>query len=472
MTEEPKAVNLAPGRPERPAEATRLNRARHIFYLVWAVIGIIVLFVAAGYALGQVSSALAIIVTAALVVFILKAPVDFLHRRGVPRWLGALIAYLIGLAVLVVLGLIIIPIVTQQLVGLIALVPGYVDQATHFFSDIYQQYSYLLEDSNVQQIITSAGTNITQWAVGFASSAPSTAITIGTSAITAVVIFVVALIVGYWILKDLPTIGREFRIIAGPRFSHDLSFIASACSRALGGYLKGMVVAGACTGTMAGIGFAIIGLPYPVLLALLTALMNFIPYIGPWITGTIVAILGLFISPLVAILAIIITIVAQQLTDNLITPRVMSATVKLHPSVVLVGVFAGGALAGLPGLIGAVPLLAAIKSIFVHYFEERTGRDLASSDGALFQGRTYQMVGSLREPQNKKGKTGEKLKEQHKIVIPTPAAKRGGRGQAAADDQPDRPEKPDSPDNPGNPDSPGNPGNPGNPNEKNEDTDK
>jgi predicted PurR-regulated permease PerM len=197
-----------------------------------------------------------------------------------------------------------------------------------------------------------------------------------------------ALIVGFWVLKDLPTIGRELRVVIGPKREEEALFIASVFSRAFGGYLRGISIAGLCTGVMAGIGYYFIGLPYPAVLGLLTGLMNFIPYVGPWIAGIIVALIGLFVSPLAALLSILATLLAQQVTDNFITPRVMSSVVELHPAIVLVGVFAGGALGGIVGLIIAIPLLSSARAIFVYYFEKRTGRRLLDESGAMFKGRS------------------------------------------------------------------------------------
>jgi predicted PurR-regulated permease PerM len=163
-------------------------------------------------------------------------------------------------------------------------------------------------------------------------------------------------------------------------------FISSVLARAFGGYLRGITIAGLCTGTIAGIGYYLIGLPYPAVLGLLTGLMNFIPYVGPWIAGSVCALIGLFISPIAALLSVVVTLVAQQATDNFITPRVMSSVVQVHPAIVLVGVFAGGALGGIPGLIVAIPLLSTVKALFVYYFEKRTHRKLIDEKGALFKG--------------------------------------------------------------------------------------
>ncbi|MDR2586804.1 MAG: AI-2E family transporter [Coriobacteriales bacterium] len=367
--------------------STRAERAKHLFFLVWTVIGVVSLVVAAGFVLGQVLSVLAIIGFAAFIVFVLRVPVAFLEQRRVPRWAGSLISY-IGLLLLVGLVLLLfVPLITEQVIGLIQLLPGYINQASEAFNTFYQQYSYLLEDSNIQQVVGSAASTLSTWAANLVSNSAQGVINLGTGVVTSIVVLSMALIVGFWVLKDLPIIGRELRVVIGPRREESVLFIATVVSRSFGGYLRGITVAGVCTGTIAGIGYALIGLPYPAVLGLLTGLMNFIPYLGPWISGIVVVLIGLFVSPLVALLALIVTLLAQQITDNFITPRVMSSVVELHPAIVLVGVFAGGILGGVPGLIIAIPLLASAKAVFVYYFEKRTGRRLVDETGALFKGR-------------------------------------------------------------------------------------
>jgi predicted PurR-regulated permease PerM len=345
---------------------------------------------AASYVLGQVLAALVTVAIAALIVFILRVPVSWLERRRVPRWAGSLIAYLGGLLAIALVMLIFIPVIWEQTLGLIQLIPDNVAKATDAFNAFYQQYSYLLEDSNIQQLVGRAAADLSSWAGNMMSQSAQGVITFGTGLITSVMVLTMALIVGFWVLKDLPKIGRELRVIIGPKHEEEVLFVASAFSRAFGGYLRGITVAGLCTGVISGIGYHFIGLPYPAVLGLLTGLMNFIPYVGPWVAGIITALIGLFISPLAALLAIIVTLLAQQITDNFITPRIMSSVVELHPSIVLVGVFAGGALGGIPGLIIAIPLLSAAKTIFVHYFERRTGRCLSDEKGALFKCRPAQ----------------------------------------------------------------------------------
>ena len=366
-------------------QLNKMQKIRRLYYLIWAIIGCVLLGIGAWYLLGQMTSALAVIILAAFLVFLLRAPVDWLESKGIPRWAGALIAYIIGIAVISLFGLIIIPLVTEQLIGLISQVPDYVNRVGNIYESLYENYGHMLEDSNINQIFTSLGDMVSDWAIRFVTAAPGSAISFGTNLVTGTLVFLISLVAGYWVLKDLPVIKLEVRTLISPRLRDDMSFVASAFSRALGGYLRGMVIVGSCIGFTTGIGFALIGLPYPALLGLIAGLMIFIPIFGSWITGTIVVVIGLFNSVLTALLAVVILLVAVWLTDYLITPRVMSSTVELHPAMILVGVLAGGALAGVIGLIAAIPLLAAAKSIFVYYFEKQSGRKISHPQGAIFR---------------------------------------------------------------------------------------
>lgn len=198
-----------------------------------------------------------------------------------------------------------------------------------------------------------------------------------------------ALVVAFWLAMDLPKIRREVMVLVGPTRAESFEIIASVCYRAIGGYLKGLIITSAITGILSAIGFMLIGLPYAGLLGLVTGMLNIIPFIGPWVGGIIAGAVGLFVTPLTGLLAVVVTIIAQQITDTFVSPKVMQSSVAVHPMVVILGLTAGGALGGVVGMILAVPALAAAKGVFVYYFEAKTGRQLVSEEGALFVGKAF-----------------------------------------------------------------------------------
>jgi predicted PurR-regulated permease PerM len=281
----------------------RTTPIKQRFYLTFTVIGVVILVVGAIYVLGQIWTPISIVLFSAFLVFILRIPVAWLEKKGVPRVLGAAIMYIVALLVIAIILLIFIPVIVEQIVGFASLVPGYVADGQEFWSQFEVNFSNYLQDSTIQQMITTLSDELTKWAAGLASGSANAMFAAGSSIANAFLVVGVSLIVGFWVLIDLPKLGREIMNIVGPKYHEDVRFISNAFSRSLGGYLKGMAVSCLCTGTMAGICYAIIGIPYPVVMALFTGLMVFIPFIGPTIAWRLAGLIGIFVSPGVGVMA-------------------------------------------------------------------------------------------------------------------------------------------------------------------------
>ena len=124
--------------------------------------------------------------------------------------------------------------------------------------------------------------------------------------------------------------------------------IASKADRTIGGYLRGQLLIAVVLGVMVWIGLTIVGVPLALAISFLAAVFNVIPYLGP-IIGTIpAALLGLTESPLTALLAILVFLVANQLEGNILSPMILSRSTNLHPVTVLLSILAGAGLLGYP----------------------------------------------------------------------------------------------------------------------------
>ena len=99
-------------------------------------------------------------------------------------------------------------------------------------------------------------------------------------------------------------------------------------------------------------------------------------------------------SPLAALIALAGTVVIQQLVYTFVSPKIMANSVDIHPALTLFALMVGSALGGamsglmgsLVGMLASIPLVAVAKSVFVYYFEKRTGRHLVAEDGVFFKG--------------------------------------------------------------------------------------
>lgn len=139
----------------------------------------------------------------------------------------------------------------------------------------------------------------------------------------------------------------------------------------VGGYMRGMLIIAAADSLLLGLGLLIIGMPLILPLMVLMFLGALVPFLGPLVAGVSAALIGLADGGLSqATLAVVVAVAVQMIEGNILQPFIMGQAVKLHPSVVLFVVTAGGYLAGVPGIFFAVPLMASLLET-LSYFREK-----------------------------------------------------------------------------------------------------
>lgn len=162
----------------------------------------------------------------------------------------------------------------------------------------------------------------------------------------------------------------------------------------MAGYIRGTFIQCFIIGVLAGILFWILGIDNPGALGCITGVLNIIPIFGPWIGGAVAAIGGVFINPIIGIIALVGTICIQQFVYTFISPKIMSDSCNIHPALSLLALMVGGALGGamsgvigsLVGMLLSIPFVAVFKSLFVYYYEKRTGIRIVSQKGVFFKG--------------------------------------------------------------------------------------
>lgn len=372
-----------------PAHAWKRERYRTRFFRVWGYIGIAIIVIAVCWGLGKLDDALFVLGGGSLLAFLYAPIVNALHTHlKVPRLLGTFVGLLVVLGLVALLVLVLIPPVSEQVSGLINALPGYVQglqQIWYDLNDFIQQNPDGQIKTFLDNLVAQASTLGSQ----IASKAAGGLLSGITGFVGNFINVFMMLVVSFWLAKDFPRIERELSNVVGPRRGEDYRIVTSVFSRSLSGYLRGIIITSTCTGVIAGLGFWMLGVPYSMLLGVVTGVLNIIPYIGPWTGGALAFLVGLSVGPVPAFMSIVVTVLAQQFTDNLISPKVMQSAVSLHPVLVIVALSAGGSLGGVAGMLLAVPLTAALKGTFVYYFEKKTGRQLVSRDGMLFRGEQF-----------------------------------------------------------------------------------
>lgn len=378
-------------------EELKTLKARRRLYVGVFVIVFFVLIYLAGQVLNVLATPVAIMVWTTIIVFCLRGPVNYLEERGVNRLIGTTLAFILMFGVLTAMGwLLFSPVfgLGGQFVALFDRVPDQIAAITAWWNQLYGQYSYLLQDPNIDKWINDALTSVGKWFSALAASSAEGIVFVGSGVATSAMVIGFSFVVAFWMLMELPALGREVKRLFGPRFREDLDLIYFTGTRVMGGYIKGTIFQCVVIGIGCGIGFAFMGIPSAAALGVITGLLNIIPVIGPWLGGGLAAIVGVFVSPLVALIALIYTIVVQQVVYTFVSPKIMGNSVDIHPALVILALMIGSALGfamsgmvgSIVGMLASIPAVAFIKSLFVYYFEKSTGRVIVAPDGVVFKG--------------------------------------------------------------------------------------
>jgi len=148
--------------------------------------------------------------------------------------------------------------------------------------------------------------------------------------------------------------------------------------QALASYVKGQLALSFIIGVSAGFGIwmlSIVGLlpnggHYAILFGIWVAITELIPYIGPWLGALPPLVYALVQHPLSALWVALLFLGIQQLEGHIVVPKVMGHSLRLHPLLVIFGLLAGGEIYGFPGILVALPLLAAARAAW-GFFGER-----------------------------------------------------------------------------------------------------
>lgn len=379
------------------AERLKLMRAQRAFYTVLAMLGCIALIGVVVFLMDILAVPLGILIWTVIFVFCLRGIVNGLEDKGVSRGLGTTIAFVVMALVLggvfmlmcsPALGL------GEQFVNLIESIPGYIQQLISWGNEIYGQYREYLENEALRQWATEALGSVSIMAQELVKGSATSVIGVGNGIANALLIIGFALVVAFWVLMELPAMGREFKRLVDPKYHEDLELFHVTLTNVLGGYIRATLVQCAIIGAVCLVLYMFAGVPNFAALGVITGILNIIPVIGPALGGIAAAVFALFVSPVTALIVLIGTLIIQQFVYTFVSPKLMASSVDVHPALTLICLMAGSALGGaMGGLVGSIfgmlvsiPAVAVFKAIFVYYFEKSTGRQLVSEDGVFFQG--------------------------------------------------------------------------------------
>ncbi|NMO97640.1 AI-2E family transporter [Paenibacillus lemnae] len=309
------------------------------------------------------------IILSGILYYLLNPLVNVMEKWKIQRGWSILILYLVISGILTVVVLAVIPVLRNQIMGLITNFPTYSENIRQQFEDLTgsQLYNQIQDAANLNSeewwgTVTTKTTDILNqtWSRvgGFLGAFTETVVSIIT------VPFIL-----FYMLKDgkklpvrilsfLPTQSRAGILNVLQDINHQIS-----------SFIRGQIIVSFCIGILLYIGYMIIGLDYALILAIIASFTSVVPYLGPAIAITPALIVALVTSPIMLLKMVAVWTIVQLIEGKFISPQIMGKTLKIHPITIIFVILTSGNLFGVVGILLAVPGYAVLKVCVTHIFQ-------------------------------------------------------------------------------------------------------
>ncbi len=310
-------------------------------------------FVIGLWLLVQLTGIIIMLVLSFILLSALLKPVQWLTSKNIPRIISILLIYIIIIFLIAVV------------VGII--MPPLISQTTEFVNKLPQIISstdnyIIFHRIPVENLSTIMAKQINQFSGDL--------VTITSKVVSSVVLIVTMFVLTFYLLLDWKNL---IKVISSPFSGAEEKRITNIISKVedgLGRWVRGQLLLSLIVGILTFIGLTIIGIPYALPLALIAGILEVLPIVGPIIAAIPAILVGLTISPLMALAAAATFLIVQQLENHLIVPVVMSRVVGVRPPVIIISLLIGAKLAGITGAFLAIPIIVVIKILSKELFNE------------------------------------------------------------------------------------------------------
>jgi predicted PurR-regulated permease PerM len=358
------SAGRAGSRDADPARGPSRELRNSTWWWIRAAAVLVTIFVAVQL-LGLVQSVLGAILTVvlyvlfgAVIAFIAGPVVGVLEERlRLPRTVAILTTLLAGLGVVVLIGYLIATPIVDEASQLSKQGPALIKQINDLLNSARSQLA-------AHGIQLSGNTVSTTIASDVSGRVAGVLLNVVYSTVTILLDILVTLVVAFWMLKDGEQLrGGVVNLLPG-RIRPEANFALDAFAVVVGGYVRAQLIMAVIVGTLAGVGCVLIGVPFPVVVAIAAGSFELIPLVGPFIGGAVAILLALTKSPATAVFAFLLFVAIHIIEGYFLAPRIQARFVRLHPLVTLLALFTGIETGGFLGAFVAVPL-ASLGAVFI-----------------------------------------------------------------------------------------------------------
>jgi predicted PurR-regulated permease PerM len=295
--------------------------------------------------------------------------VDLLDRR-MPRAVAILTIYLVFFGA--VAGFIwwITPIINREARDLINDSDQYGKQLEQWAAGFIDWYNSLPLSDEARQSIENAIRNSFNALASVLQQALLGTFRFVSQTVGAIVGFLIIPFWLFYVLLDKEKGIRGFTHIIPRNWRVDIWRVLRITNGILGSYIRAQLLLGVIVGVLSTVGMIIVGAPFPFLLGLISGVTELIPVVGP-LLGAVPGLVVAAFHPegwVMVLKVLAVYVIVQQLENNLLVPKVQGDSVKLHPAFIILALVVGGNVAGVFGLIMAVPVAAILRDVYLYLY--------------------------------------------------------------------------------------------------------
>lgn len=291
----------------------------------------------------------------------IRPPVRRLQQLNVPRPAAVLAIYLLILGILAGSLALVSPPLIEQVRALVRQAPSYGEELRSLLPDFQETLADLGLAPSLQRAFAAIDTAaLLRGAAGL----PAQIIAGGVGVLGG---FALA---AFW-LGLTETVDRDIVARLPTRRAALIHGLATDLSSCWGGWLRGQLFRMLFVGVVSFVALVLLRVPFPVPLAVWTAVTKIFPIVGPWVGGAPAVVLATLISPALGAGVFVLYVAIHQVENYFVVPKVMQHAMGLHPFVVLTAILIGSKLLGIAGLIVALPVAAGIQVLLTHLWLPR-----------------------------------------------------------------------------------------------------
>ncbi len=328
------------------------------FFVIIAVLAIV-------YLLRDV---LMIILVSVILASALNPWVNSLQRKKVPRLVAAILIYVLFFGSFIAILMVLVPPIANQISEIATHFPQYYNQVINDFQK-FQDFSLQ------QKVLDNLDSALQSLSLNLGQTSGSILSLLG-GVFGGLFAFLGVVVITFYMLLEDSALKTFIRSVTPIKYQPYVFQLVNRSQRRLQMWLQGQLILSLIIGVLTFIGLEVLGVQYALVLALWAALTEFIPYLGPTL-GAIPAVFialttGNFVQ---AIAVVVLYIVVQELENHFIVPKVMQKAVGLNPLIVIIVMLIGAKLAGIPGLLLAVPFALIVKAFIEDFTTAKEDRE-------------------------------------------------------------------------------------------------